>query len=512
MPDPAAAASVTYSQPPDETAEHGTMRVLFGIALATLIVHLLVGNRYGFHRDELATLDDARHLAWGYVAYPPVTPFFARISWEIFGASVRFFRLFANIAFALVVVLAGLMARAMGGRRWAQIIAAVAVVPYCLGGGVLMQYVSFDALAWALVAYCVVRLLRSEDPRWWLGIGASIGFGMLSKWTMGFLTLGVVAAVLLTDARRYLKSKWLWMGVALSILIFLPNLLWQAHHHFISLNMLKHIHQRDMNQGRTDYFLPAQLELTGLRTPFAIAGLYFCFFTLAGKRFRMIGWMYLVPLVMLTILRGRWYYMGPGYPMLYAAGAVWAQGWLDSKEPKKAKSWRTDIAGLLALDILLSTVWMPVAPLGTKWWDMDASIQGDYKEELGWPELVSEVARIRDSLSPQQRERLAVLGTNYGEAGAINLYGPQHGLPAAISGVNSFWARGYGDPEPQTVIILGLNREYVNNHFTSCRLAGHTPNPYHVSNEETREHPDIFVCGPPKAGWAEYWKNFQYYG
>ena len=138
--------------------------LLIYIALATVVLHQIVGNRYGIHRDELATLEDARHLAWGYPAYPPVTPFFGRISLELFGTSIRGFRLFANLAQAITVVLSGLIARELGGRRGAQLVAAAAALPFCLGGGQLMMYVAFDCLAWVLTAYFIVRLLRSDDP------------------------------------------------------------------------------------------------------------------------------------------------------------------------------------------------------------------------------------------------------------------------------------------------------------------------------------------------------------
>lgn len=502
-----------FGQRSSESSYRSDLAILILIALATVVVHQLVGNRYGIHRDELATLDDARHLAWGYVAYPPVTPFFGRLSLLLFGTSIRGFRFFANIALAIVVVLAGLIAREMGGRRGAQLVAAVAVVPYCLGAAQLMQYVAFDGLAWALAAYFVVRLLKSGDARWWMAIGASIGFGMLTKWTMGFFALGIAGAVLLTDARRYLRSKWLWIGVALSILIFLPNLIWQAQNHFISLDMLQHIHARDMRQGRTTYFLPQQLELAGLRIVLALAGLYYCLISPLGRRFRMLGWMFLITLALFTVSHGRWYYMGPAYPMMYAAGAVWGEEWVATLSRGWAMAARAVTWVVLAFEIVLtSAFFLPLAPLDTKWWQAAASVQGDHKEELGWPELVQEVARIRDSLTPQEREHLAIIGTNYGEAGAIDLYGPQYGLPPAISGVNSYWVRGYGDPAPQTVIILGLEEDYVNRRFTLCRVGGHTPNPYNVINEETGDHPDIWVCGPPKAGWPEFWKHFRYFG
>jgi Dolichyl-phosphate-mannose-protein mannosyltransferase len=141
----------------------GDTAILIYIALATVIVHIITGGRYGFHRDELATLDDARHLAWGYIAYPPITPFFGRLSLTLFGTSLTGFRFFAALAESGAVVLAGLMAREMGARRNAQLVAALAAVPYCLSGGALMQYVSFDYFFWVLAAYFTVRLLKSND-------------------------------------------------------------------------------------------------------------------------------------------------------------------------------------------------------------------------------------------------------------------------------------------------------------------------------------------------------------
>src|SRR5215467_588493 len=186
---PPAAPSNTSSpreHPVPDASYWNDVRVLICTALATVVIHLILGNRYGIHRDELATLDDARHVAWGYVAYPPVTPFFGHLSLALFGTSIRGFRFFANIAMAIAVVLTGLMAREMGGRRGAQLVAVAAAVPFCLGGGALMQYVAFDCLAWVTTSYFVVRLLNSLDVRWWLAISVSIGFGMLSKWTMGF--------------------------------------------------------------------------------------------------------------------------------------------------------------------------------------------------------------------------------------------------------------------------------------------------------------------------------------
>jgi hypothetical protein len=491
----------------------GDVAILIYVALATVVAHVLTGGRFGFHRDELATLDDARRLAWGYVAYPPITPFFGRISLELFGTSLAGFRFFAAVAEAAAVVLTGLMAREMGGRRIAQIVAALAAVPFCLGGGALMQYVSFDYLCWVLAAYFMVRLLKSEVPRWWLGIGSAIGLGMLSKYTMIFFAAGIAGAVILTDGRRYLKSKWLWYGVAASLLIFLPNLIWQVRHHFVSLEFLKTIHARDIRIGFTNYFLPGQFIMTLLAFPLSIAGLYFCLFSREGRRYRALGWMYLIPLTIFMIVRARQYYLAPAYPMFYAAGSVWGERWLATLRAERARMIRAIAWTALAIDIALAAaIALPIEPVNSGWGRVAMKINGDYRDEIGWPELIQTLAQIRNSLPESERAHTAVLAANYGEAGAVNLLGPQYGLPPVISGGNSFWAHGYGDPPPETVIVVGFSRKFVERNFTSCQLVAKSWNQFGVVNEETRDHPDIFVCRGLKLSWPDFWKSFQYFG
>ncbi|HEX9234428.1 MAG TPA: glycosyltransferase family 39 protein [Candidatus Acidoferrum sp.] len=491
----------------------GDTAILVYVAALTVVVHWITGHQYGFHRDELATLEDARHLDWGFVAYPPVAPFFARLSLMLFGTSLAGFRFFAAVAEAIAVVLTGLMAREMGGRRGAQFVAAAAAIPFCLAGGALMQYVSFDYLFWVLTAYFVVKLLNTEDPRWWIAIGACIGLGLETKYTMGFFAIGIVAAVVLTDARRYLKSKWLWYGVALSILILLPNLIWQARNHFISLDFLQHIHARDVRIGRTKNFLPEQLQFTLFGFVLFLAGLYFTLFSRDGKRFRMLGWMYLTPLVIFVIAKGRAYYLAAAYPMLYAAGSVWVERALVCVGSTLQKLIRVLVwAALLTDVVIMGAITLPIAPANSTWAAHAMKINGDFCEELGWPELVQTIAEIRDSLSAEERAQLGILTGNYGEAGAVNLYGAQFGLPRAISGVNSFWQRGYGDPPPQTLIVVGADLDDLQGEFASCRLAADIWNRFGVENEETRDHPNIFVCHTLRKPWPEFWKTFRYFG
>ena len=470
--------------------------------------HVLTAGQYGFHRDELATLDDARHLAWGYVAYPPVTPFFGRLSLDFFGTSLRGFRFFAAAAEALAVVLTGLMARRLGGGRFAQLVAAMAALPFCIGGGALMQYVSFDYLCWVLTAYFTVRLLESGNPGWWMAIGAAIGLGLLSKYAIPFFVAGLICGMLFSDARRFLKSPWLWFGAMIALLIFLPNLIWQARHNFVYLDFVRHIHARDVAWGRARGFLPGQVKLTLFGFPLAVAGLWFC---LRSARYRMLAWMYLTPFLLFLVAQGRDYYLAGAYPMLYAAGAVWLERWLASLRWARLLRWPIWIA-LVADAGIAAALTLPLAPVNSPWFKIAVQVNGDFREEIGWPELVETVARVRDSLPPEDRAHLGILAGNYGEAGAVDLYGDRYGLPDAISGVNSFWEHGYGNPPPQVVIVVGASRRLVDRNFESCGLAAHTSNHFGVANEETESHPDIFVCRGLRQSWPEFWKNFRYFG
>jgi 4-amino-4-deoxy-L-arabinose transferase-like glycosyltransferase len=498
--------------------------ILILLALASILLRTLSNGQYGFHRDELATLDDARYLAWGYVAYPPLTPFIARVALELFGPSLVGVRLFAALALSIAMVLAGLMARELGGSRLALIVTALAVTiaPMSLSAGALFQYVSFDYLWWVLIAYLTIRLLKSEDPRWWLGIGAVAGLGMMTKYTIAFLIVGIVGGLVLTKARRYLVSPWLresapyvWGGVALSLLIFLPNLIWQVQHNFISLEFLSSIHARDVRIGRTEGYLIEQLIVcvNPLTIPLWVAGLYYYFFKPAGKRYRLLSWMYVIPFALFLVTQARSYYLAPAYPMLLAAGAVVWEQWLVSLSVRKARVALGTTWGALAVGgALFGALVLPIAPVNSGLWDVTSQMHDNFSEQIGWQDLVETVAAIYATLPAAEKPQAGILAGNYGEAGAINLYGPAYGLPEAISGINSYWLRGYGDPAPQTLIVVGFPSYTLERIFRTCDLAGHVTNRYGVKNEETRDHPDIFVCRGLRQPWPEFWKHFRYFG
>jgi 4-amino-4-deoxy-L-arabinose transferase-like glycosyltransferase len=352
-------------------------------------------------------------------------------------------RLFSVLAQSAAIVLAGVMAKDLGGSRLAQVTAALAVAfsPLPLFQGIEFQYSSFDFLWWVLIAYLTIRLLKSEDPRWCLAIGAVVGVGLLTKYSIAFYIAGILAGLVFTSARRFLKSVWFWAGIALALLIFLPNLLWLVRHNFISYHFLQHIHIRDVGEGRANGFLKGQFLICAnlAAAPLWLSGLIGF---LRNRRYRMMAFMYLVPLALFLVGKGRHYYMAPAYPMLLAMGAVLAERWLNSLPRWGGLTIRTVYFAVFAfVSAYVCAIVLPLQSSGPLR-NFALSRNGDLREEIGWNELVRTVAQIRDSLPPDQQAHLGITTGNYGEYGAIDVLGRTYGLPEPIGTTNSEWLRG----------------------------------------------------------------------
>ena len=297
----------------------------------------------------------------------------------------------------------------------------------------------------------------------------------------------------------------------MALLIFLPNFLWQVRHGFISVHFLRHIHVRDVGEGRANGFVKDQFIVCAnlFAAPLWLAGLVSFF---RNARYRMLGWMYAIPLVLFMVGKGRGYYLAAAYPMLLAMGAVVGEQWASSLK----RGWRMAVegvffAGLAAWGVLAFAILVPLARSGPLK-EFALKNNGDLREEIGWDELVKTIAGIRDSLPPEQQKSVGVLVGNYGEGGAVEILGPEYHLPMPISMTNSAWLHGYPTPEPTTLIVVGFSWESADRTFSDCRLVGHNGNSEGVKNEESTDHPDIFVCGPPRMPWPEFWKTHERYG
>lgn len=498
----------------DHVLQFTDTTALLLLALGGTLVHILFNGQYGFHRDELDIIMNARHLDWGYVAYPPITPLIARLGLFIFGTSLRGLRLFSALAQGVSIFLVGQMTRDLGGRRPAQIFAAlaVAIAPVALAAGTMIQYMAFDYLWWIVIAFCFVRLLKTEDPRWWVGIGAGIGLGMMTKYTVAFFIIGLIVATLLTSNRRYLRSRWLWAGAGLAVLIFLPNLVWQIQHNFISVDFLNAIHARDVQLGRTDAYLVEQLYVSNnpLTFPFWLLGLILCLFAPAFKRFRAISIAFLVTFGLIWVSRGRSYYTGPAYALLLAAGAAGLESWCSTRRMVIRRSVLSLAWALVLIGTVIGVILVePVATINSDLWKITSDVNGEAVEMIGWQDLTTQVADIYTGIPAEEKPRTVILAGNYGEAGALDLYGPAYGLPPVISGSNSMWERGYGDFDPETVIVVGFEYGDAMNYFKSCSFSGTVTNRYGVQNEETTWHTGLYVCQGPRKPWDQLWQTMQ---
>ena len=483
------------------------LAVLLGLAGVKLAVQLAVAGRYGWHRDELYYAAAGRHLAFGYPDFPPGTPLLARGAEIVFGGSLAGFRVLPAVAGAVMVGLAGLLARELGGGPSSQVLAGVAALcsPMLLGANALFQTVTFDQLAWVVVLYLFARLLRTGEPRWWLGIGAAVGAGLEIKFTMFTLALGLAVGTLATPLRRQLGTPWPWLGAGVALLLLAPNLVWQAANDWPTLEFLHNQTAEVAAEESPLTFLGETLLLVGPPAlPLCLGGLWVLW---SRVRYRALAWVCLVPPVVVLLSQAKAYYVGPLYPLLLAAGAVG----VEALAARRGRPWllRAAAAALLVGGLVAAPIALPVLPTA-RMVDLGlADARDDWAEMLGWPELAATVASARNQLPPAQRARAVILTANYGEAGAIDRYGPGLGLPPATSGHNGywFWAR---DAQPGTPLVaVGIPVERLAGLCEGARQVATLDNPYGVANEE-RGQP-VVVCAATRMR-LRAWPELRRYG
>lgn len=463
---------------------------LLGLAAGKFLLQWLLSGRYGLHRDEYLYLDMGRHLAWGYKEIPPLLAPFAWLAQAVFGHSVLGVKFFPALFGGLTVLLTGLIAREAGGRRRAQLAAglAVALAPVYLAMHGLFQPNFLDVFFWTLYGYLLVRFVRRHEPRLLLGLGLAIGLGLLAKYTTAFYVLALLLALLLTPAERpWLATRWFWGAVGLAALVVLPNLVWQATHYWPVLGHMDKLQQTQLTNVAPLDFLVEQLPMTLAGAPLWLAGLWFGF-TRAGRAYRPLALAYLFVLALLLLGRGKNYYAAPVYPPLMALGAVYLAG--------KA---RALLPGALALGVVLTLPLvpallpvlsveqlagyvrrLPVAGL-TRWEDgRQHALPQDVADMHGWDEYAPLVQRALARLTPRERAHCIVYGDNYGQAGALNWYGPALGLPRAytLNGSNAYWM-----PAPDSVTAFvyaneGDGPEDLQQAFRSMEVVGRVQNPY----------------------------------
>lgn len=508
----------------EQTRKHwlaGAAMVVTSIAAVKLLVHLYAGHHYGYFVDELYYLACSDHLDWGYVDQPPLVALIAKVARSLFGDSLQAIRLLPALAGAGKVLLTALIARELGGGRFAQGLAALAVLvaPGFLAIDNLLSMNAFEPLLWMGCAYAVIRIIKTRNPRLWLWFGLLAGIGLLNKHSMLIFGFGMLAGLLLTPERRLFRSPWIWIGGALAFLIFLPNLVWNIQHHFPFLELQANIQRigRNVNLTPLDFIGQQILAMLPLTMPIWLAGLWYYFFTTQGRPFRVLGWAWLVTMIVIMTLNPRVYYLWPAFPLLLAAGAVQWEAWLARARFQWVKLVYPAI--MVLLSALAAPLFLPVLPVETyirysnaiHWqhppiekWKLGPLPQL-YADQFGWEEMTATVAGVYHSLPPGVRAKTAIFGQNYGQAGAIDLFGPKYGLPKAISGHQSyfFWGpRGYTG---ESVIVMDDRRETLENYFASVEKVARVYHPYSMP----AQHFDVFYCRGLKWPLEQFWPKLK---
>ncbi len=497
----------------------GAAIVLY-LAFAKLLLHLLTVARYGIFRDEMYYLACSEHLAWGYVDHPPMGVFIAWFARHVFGDSPLGLRLLPAIAGAALVWMSGKLAREMGGSRFAQALAALAVIPVPIY--LILQHWltmnAFEPLLWMGCLWCVVRAINRGEPRYWLWFGLLTGVGFETKYSIAFLVGGVLAGVILGPERRFLKSRWVWLGVAAAAIIALPNFIWQVRHDFPFLELMHNIRMgnRDIIRGPISFLANQTAIMDPILLPLWVGGLLWLFFGREGRRYRLLGWTYVFVLASFIVLKGKNYYVTPIYPMLFAAGAV---GFERITSRSFAWSRAVYVAAIVLIGALLTPISSPIlSPESYLLYQAALHIEPPaaerqnngplpqyFADEFGWEEMVQQVARVYNNLSPEERARTAIFCNSWGEAVAVDFYGPRYGLPRAISNHNNYWYWGPRDYTGDIVIVLGSDGRGDREHFQSVEAAGRVEHPY----SRRDEHFTIWLCRGLNQNLQDLWPKMK---
>jgi hypothetical protein len=493
------------------------------LAAFAVILQLAMAQNYGIFRDEMYFIACGDNLDFGYVDQPPMIALVARLSTTLFGNSLLGLRLWPALALAATIILAAMIARELGGGRFAQGFASLAVLaaPEFLGSFGTLNITSLEIVIWTLNLLVLLKILNGAAPRLWLLFGLIAGIGLQTKMTALVFGFAVVVGILLTRHRRHLATPWPYLGGAIAALIFLPNVVWQMAHGWPTLEFMRNAMEfKNYPVSPLEFLQQTALTLNPISLPLWAGGLLFLFIGKGGRQTRPLGWFFLVALFIFIIQRSKYYYADPTIPLLFAAGAVAVEslvrrfnfGWI---KPVYA-------ALLILIGAVLAPLAIPILPpetyigysrfIGLSEVPTErherAVLPQYFADRFGWKELAGEVASAYNELPEGERKRCAIITGNYGEAGAIEYFGAELGLPKPISGHNSYWLWGPRGFDGEVAICFGMSEEGLRRAFESVEIDAVHSNPYAMPYESDRP---IFLCRGLKEKVEEAWERVKHY-
>jgi hypothetical protein len=514
--------------PSNESSPEGRLSSwVFAVAAIYFLLHLLTATRYGYFRDALYYLACSEHLAWGYVDQPPLIAALAWVAQHTLGTSLRALLFWPTLAGAGRIVLTAAFARELGARRFGTVLAAVLSatppVSYVIDHQFAMN--AFEPLFWTGCAYVILRMIKTGNARLWLAFGAIAGLGLQNKYSIAVFAFGLLVGLLLTPQRKLLLTPWLFAGGGVALLIFLPNLLWNIHHHWPFLEQMHNIRVSGKDVALSPLaYLGQQILMAGpFSFPFWFGGLLFYFFSRNAKPFRVFGWAFLITVAFFLVTHGKDYYSAPAYTIVLAAGAVAAERILaaplfDARPRLRATLRPLAFAWLLAGVLLILPVILPILRIDgflrfqehlpiqsarTERSQIGAALPQYYADEFNWQEMVQAVARVYHTLTPEEQAKTAIFAENYGEAAAIDFFGPKYGLPKAISGHQNYFLRGPRNYTGEIVIRVGAPIEDVRSSYENVAVAATIENPYALYYETW----PILLCRGRRENYQTQWTN-----
>jgi hypothetical protein len=509
-------------------------RAAIAIAAAVVVAHLATISNYGYFGDELYFIDCARHLAWGYVDLPPLIPLIARMAAPV-GFALWALRLLPALAGGATVLVACAVTRELGGRTYAQVLTAIAVAlaPIDLLLGSILSTSAFEPLAWTLLAYLIIRIVKGGDPRIYLAIAAIVAIGLYAKYSIAFCAIAMALGLILTGRWRVLASSWVAVGAAACALLVAPNGIWQWTHGLPILDVLREdaLNRHALGNGiafespnlaiNALLFIAMQaIYLNPLLTVGWVWGLFYLGFAKEAAPFRFLAVAFVALFALMVALTARGYYLAGYYPILFAAGGVAVERALATR-----LAWRTPIAvAVVALVALMVPFALPVLPVNgliaysaTLGVSRPAPpenaphlVQPLFADEFGWDEMTRSVADVYASLPASQRSDTAIFADGYAYAGALNFFGPRYGLPSTISGSNTYFLWGPRAYSGARLIAVGAtDYPLYMRLFGSVKQVAVYRNAYRWLIEGPLP---IYLCTQPRLPLAEMWPQFKKYG
>jgi hypothetical protein len=502
------------------TASRDWMRPSLVLGLASLMLHVLANGHYGIFRDELYFIVCGQRPDWGYVDQPSIVPLLAAGSHAIFGDFVLGFRLLPALVMSATVALTAEFTRSLGGDRFAQWLAGACVLlaPVFLIGGVLFYTDMFQALTWLGLSWVLVRLDQTGNERWWLAFGAIAGFSLNTKYLIAFYLAALAVGLLATPRRKSLAKPWLYLGMLLAGVLVAPNVLWQYSHDWPFLELGKAASGgKNLEMSPLAFFLQ-QILLTGpLQAIVWLCGLWAGLSRpkLPVARAFPIAWLILI--LVFDATHGKTYYSSAIYPTLLAFGALRIEEWINNVAARRAI-----LTGVVTLGCLGAPITLPILPIdvfvryqaaiGLTPTTGERQVLGVlpqyYADMFGWREMAEQIANVYRALPPEDRARAVFYGENYGEAAAIDVFGPSLGLPPAIAGANNYYIWGPRGHDGSVVIIIGGSTQHYAELFRSTEVVGRISSPYAMPYETDQP---IYVLRGMKTPLPDYWPQVKSY-